>query len=99
MTIENYRVQIDEIDDRLLKLLNERAQLAVHISALKAEAEIPARDTNREREVVNRALQTNGGPLDDKAVTKIFSCIINETRRAQTYVVNKVISEIKKTSD
>ena len=98
MTIQDYRRQIDIIDDQLLNLLNERAKLAARVGVLKAAAGRPPRDKDREREVLARAIHTNGGPLDIKAVSNIFRCIINETRRAQTYASNVISSEITKGS-
>lgn len=98
MTIQDYRKQIDIIDDQLLNLLNERAKLAARVGRLKAAAGRPPRDEGREREVLARAIHTNGGPLDIKAVSNIFRCIINETRRAQTYTSDASSSEIKEGS-
>jgi chorismate mutase len=98
MTIQDYRRQIDIIDDQLLNLLNERAKLAARVGALKAADGRLPRDKGREREVVARAIHTNSGPLDIKAVSNIFRCIINETRRAQTYASDAISSEIKKGS-
>ena len=83
MTIEDYRKQIDLIDDQLLKLLNERARLAACLGVLKAADGRPRRDKDREREVLARVIDTNTGPLDVKAVSNIFRSIINEMHRAQ----------------
>lgn len=95
MMIQDYRTQIDLIDDQLLNLLNERAKLVAHIAALKAAAGIPLLDRSRERKILARVLQANSGPLDAKTTTKIFRCIINEIRRAQTYATQATSLEVK----
>lgn len=95
MTIQDYRSEIDLIDDQLLNLLNDRAKLAARVAVLKATAGKPPRDEDREREVLARVFHTNRGPLDTKALGNIFRCIINETRRAQTYASDAISSDKK----
>lgn len=99
MTIHDYRSQIDVIDHLLLVLLNERAKTAARVGALKAADGLPPRDRGREREVLEGAIRSNIGPLDDKAVSNIFRCIIRESRRAQTYVSNLKTSEANRSPD
>jgi chorismate mutase-like protein len=82
-TIHDWRAQIDIIDEELLRLLNRRAQLAIEIGALKRRDASPLCDPSRERQVLTRATTANSGPLDDEAVTKIFRCIIDESRRVE----------------
>jgi chorismate mutase / prephenate dehydratase len=81
--IDEYRSQIDVIDGELLLLLNRRAKLAAQLGTLKAAAGMPRRDKARECQVLARALLANQGPLDGRAITKLFVCIISESRRAQ----------------
>ena len=84
MDIEHWRQEIDEIDDELLRLLNIRARLALKVGALKKAAHLPFCDPNRERRVLHRLQAMNTGPLDDRAVYKLFHRIIRESRRVQT---------------
>jgi chorismate mutase-like protein len=84
--IEDWRRRIDDIDDELLRLLNERAQLAIEVGMLKRRDESPLYDPGRERAVLARVRQSNGGPLDDQSATKIFQCIIDEIRLRQSRV-------------
>ena len=51
MRIEDWRAQIDEIDNELLRLLNRRARLAARIGGMKLRAGLPLYDPDREREV------------------------------------------------
>ena len=84
MTIEDWRVEIDKIDEELLRLLNERARLAVSVGESKRVAGLGVADREREREVVVRACRANAGPLDDEAVARLFRAVIRESRRLQT---------------
>ena len=87
MSIEDWRAEIDEIDDQLLRLLNQRARLAAKIGGLKQKAGLPLNDLERERRVVERLQANNTGPLDDDAVRKLFQCIIRESRRVESALV------------
>lgn len=84
MNIEDWRIEIDEIDEELIRLLNRRARLATKVGVLKMKAGIAICDPERERTVISRVLSANAGPLDEKAVGKIFRRIIRESRRVET---------------
>ena len=72
MGIEDWRREIDDVDRELLRLLNMRARLALKVGALKRAAGLPLYDSTREQEVLTEACRENDGPLDDRAVAKIF---------------------------
>jgi chorismate mutase len=86
MDIEHWRNEIDEVDAELLRLLNIRARLALKVGALKRAAHLPFCDPDRERDVLTRLQHLNSGPLDERAVYKLFRRIIRESRRIQTDV-------------
>lgn len=92
MDIEYWRTEIDEIDRELLRLLNRRARLAMKVGALKKAARLPFCDPDRERVVISSLRQANTGPLDSRAVTKLFRRIIGESRRVETRVLETVES-------
>lgn len=83
MDIEHWRKEIDQVDTELLRLLNIRARLALKVGALKQAAQLPFCDPERERTVLQRLQEMNDGPLDERAVDKVFRRIIRESRRVQ----------------
>jgi chorismate mutase len=83
MDIEHWRKEIDDIDAELLRLLNMRARLALKVGALKQAADLPYCDPERERSVLQRLQEMNDGPLDERAVDKLFRRIIHESKRVQ----------------
>ena len=83
MDIEHWRKEIDEIDTELLRLLNMRARLALKVGALKQAAQLPFCDPERERTVLQRLQEMNAGPLDQRAIGKLFRRIIRESRRVE----------------
>lgn len=85
MTIDDWRTEIDNVDNELLRLLNQRVQLAAMIGILKRAANLPLSDVDRERALLARLRHVNAGPLDDRAVSTIFQQIILETRRMEAH--------------
>jgi chorismate mutase-like protein len=77
------RAEIDEIDQRILELLNQRARLVEDIGKLKREHRMPVLDGTRESQVLRRLREQNQGPLDTRGVAAIFRSIIRESRRIQ----------------
>ena len=86
MHIEELRAEIDDIDEALVQLLNRRARTAIDVGLLKRTARLPLCDFKREKEVVMKVCEANAGPLDDKAISKLFRRIIRESRRVQEAV-------------
>ena len=83
MNLADWRRCIDEIDRRLVELLNERARCALEIGKLKHEANVPLYQPDREQEVLENAERVNAGPLSDDAVRRLFERIIDEARSAE----------------
>jgi chorismate mutase/prephenate dehydratase len=76
--LKQCRDQIDAIDEQLLKLVNQRAQLAREIGNLKGGG--PIYRPEREAQVLRRLLEHNEGPLSDEAITAIFRSVMSNCR-------------------
>jgi len=92
MNIEYWRTEIDEVDRELLQLLNRRARLAMKVGSLKRAAGLPFCDPEREQSILHTLQQANTGPLDRRAVTKIFRRIIRESRRVEAQAIEPILS-------
>ena len=80
MTIEDLRRRIDEIDRKLVDLLNERAQCAIEIGHLKRGSGLPVYQPQREQEILVNAERDNRGPLENTAIRRLFERILDEAR-------------------
>lgn len=89
MNIEYWRQEIDHIDAELLRLLNMRARLAIKVGVLKQAEHLPFCDPERERSVLQRLQEINCGPLDERAVGKVFRRIIRESRRIESGIATR----------
>jgi chorismate mutase len=83
MTLGDWRRRIDEIDRKLVELLNERSRCALEIGKIKQAENLPLYQPDREREVLENAERANPGPLSDAAVRRLFERIIDEARSAE----------------
>ena len=81
--ITKIRNRMDELDARLVALLNERANCAREIGRLKDTVGLKVYQPQREREVLNHVRSENTGPLDGDAITRLFERIIDEARRLE----------------
>jgi chorismate mutase-like protein len=89
MNLSDWRRRIDDIDKKLVELLNERSRCALEIGKLKQEANIPLYQPDRENEVLANAERTNPGPLTDAAIRRLFERIIDEARAAERDAMHK----------
>ena len=80
MTIDDWRRRIDEIDRKLVELLNERSRCALEIGRLKRAARIALYQPDREREILEKAQRANAGPLPNTAILRLFERILDEAR-------------------
>jgi chorismate mutase len=83
MNLSDWRRRIDEIDKKLVELLNERSHCVLEIGKLKQAANIPLYQPDRENEVLANAERANPGPLTDAAIRRLFERIIDEARAAE----------------
>ena len=93
MKIEDWRDEIDRLDEQLVKLLNARSQCAIELGRIKRELGLAIYSPDREREVIVHVTGINPGPLDRTAVRRLFERIIDESRRIERVTVEKETKE------
>jgi chorismate mutase len=99
MNLTDWRCRIDEIDKKLVELLNERSRCALEIGKLKQAANIPLYQPDRENEVLANAERTNPGPLTDAAIRRLFERIIDEARAAERDAMHPERAALKRTKE
>ena len=83
MEIADWRRKIDEVDQKIVHLLNERAKAVQHIGALKDAAELPVYEPSREQTIFENVCKANQGPLPDVELKHIYERIIDVMRALQ----------------
>jgi len=89
MTIDALREEIDRLDSELLRIFNERANLALEIGELKKGLALPVYDPSREKKIFQRMKEENPGPLDDQAIVRLFERVIDESRRLERIMTSR----------
>jgi chorismate mutase-like protein len=98
MDIADWRRKIDEIDRRLVEILNQRAQAAQEIGRLKRQTNLPVYEPDRERTVLDQVQEWNGGPLQHRHLLQIYERIMDVMRNIQKdEIVGEPTVETKET--
>lgn len=80
MDIDTIREKINQLDDELLRIFNQRAALALEIGHVKKKLNRPIYDPKREKLIFARMTEINPGPLDNGAIVRLFERVIDESR-------------------
>ena len=83
MDIADWRKKIDEIDQKLVDILNQRAQAAQEIGRLKRQTDMPIYEPDRERIVLEQVQEQNHGPLQHRHLIQIYERIMDVMRNIQ----------------
>ena len=82
-SLAKLRSRIDELDSELLKFMNERAKCVIKIGKIKQKENKDVLVPLREKELLNRLLTVNKGPMTDKMVIYLFQQIIDTLKDLQ----------------
>lgn len=90
MKLEEWREEIDLIDDEIIKLINQRVRIVKKIGTLKAKAGLAIVDSEREENVLRKVSLKNNGVLSNRSITRIYRKILHESRSIQEQVIRKI---------
>jgi chorismate mutase/prephenate dehydratase len=79
-SVDALRNKIDQIDVKIVALLNERANLARKIGQTKSLSNEPVYVPHREKEILQRVAELSRGPLSAPAIGSVFREIISACR-------------------
>lgn len=93
MDIAEWRKKIDELDLRLVDLLNQRARAAQEIGKLKRNTRMPIYEPDREKKIFENVQRVNQGPLPDSELRHVYERIIDVMRNIQKLEIQPVKEE------
>jgi chorismate mutase-like protein len=85
MEISDWRRKIDELDEQIVRLINQRAEAAKAIGALKQNGSLPVYEPQREQTVFEHVRHANTGPLSNAEMVDIYQRIIDVMRAIQKH--------------
>jgi len=78
--IKTLRKKIDGLDEKILRLLNERAEAVLRVGKVKKKSEKSYYNPGREKEILQRLGERNPGPFPRRTITAVFREIISACR-------------------
>ena len=76
-TIDVLRARIDQIDDQIVELLNERSRVVMDVGRLKSGHNLDFHVPGRERQIYERLMASNSGPFPNDALKSVYREIIS----------------------
>jgi chorismate mutase/prephenate dehydratase len=76
-SIDDLRKEIDRIDEKILELLNERANCVIEIGKIKQSQNKPLYVPSREKAIYERLKSLNKGPFPNESLRSVFREIIS----------------------
>lgn len=70
--LEEIRSNIDSLDDKILKLLNERASFVIEAGQAKTKGKREIYAPEREKEIYQRLIKNNKGPFPNQALKNVY---------------------------
>jgi chorismate mutase/prephenate dehydratase len=80
MSLDDFRSRINNLDNQILNLLNQRAEAALKIGDLKRHVDAPVYAPEREAEVLRRVSEATAGPLTGEMARAIWREILSACR-------------------
>ncbi len=71
VSLDDHRRHIDDLDDKILALLDERARVVADVALAKRQASLPTYDPDRERQVLDR-LAVRAGRFPAEAIRAVY---------------------------
>ncbi len=82
--LEQYRKEIDEIDQELTRLFELRLNTVLKVGAYKKRHDLPVLDATREKAVIERNIGRLKDPQFEPQVTQFFQSMMDITKETQT---------------
>lgn len=70
--LDELRRKIDELDQQIVALLNQRANVVVEIGKVKQQSNVPIYVPDREKFVLDKVRSLNKGPLPDRCLEAVY---------------------------
>lgn len=77
---DTHRRRIDRFDEIIVRMLSERAKVALALAQVKSELHLPVLAAEREAAVLEHVQHVDAGPLSPEAIARIYAVIIDEVR-------------------
>ncbi|MEE9145611.1 MAG: prephenate dehydratase [Candidatus Binatia bacterium] len=85
-SVDELRKKIDQVDEKIVGLLNERASFAQKIGHTKSQGKEEVYVPSREKEVFQKVSRLNQGPLPEQAIHSVYREVLSASRSLETSI-------------
>jgi monofunctional chorismate mutase len=86
-SLDDLRVQINDIDDNIIRLLIDRMNISIEVGKYKIENNIKVLDTGREKQVMERLINYKNSlsdeNIDEGFIKELWTIIMNYSKELQ----------------
>lgn len=82
--LEQYRQEIDAIDQDLTRLFETRLKTVLKVGAYKKQHDLPVLDASREQKVIAKNIERLEDKQFEEELTKFFQSMMDITKETQT---------------
>lgn len=83
-SLSELRQQIDTVDQKIIRLLNQRAKTAVQIGQAKQKGNRQTYAPDREQKVLNKIVRANEGQFPNQALRNVYREVLSACRAMQS---------------
>ena len=80
--LENFRLEINDIDSQIFQLLNQRHSVVKKIGKYKKENNMPVLDSSREK-IIETKIKTKYQGQEGEYINQIYKAVMNESKNIQ----------------
>lgn len=91
-----FRNQIDEIDKKIISLIQSRARVVEKVGDFKRKHSIPITNLKREKEIYRKISKLNQSPLSNRAILQIYQNIILQCRMHEAFHESKKLTSLNR---
>ncbi len=85
-SVDALRKKIDQVDEKIVEILNQRASLAQKIGHTKNEGKKEIYVPSREKQIFQRISTLNRGPLSEQAIRSIYREVLSASRSLEAAI-------------
>lgn len=82
--LREQRERIDQLDQQIVALLEERFAVSLEVGAIKAQHQLPVLDAEREQKIIHLLRDKVTNPIFEEAIIQVYQTLMDASKTLQT---------------
>lgn len=82
--LREQRERIDQLDQQIVALLEERFDISLEVGAIKAQHQLPVLDAEREQKIIHSLRDKVTNPIFEEAIIQVYQTLMDASKTLQT---------------